>query len=100
MDNLSDSDMIEKHQTHESIVLIHSKISFACEFHFSTTSPEIFAKYIDKLLNNKAVGHNSLKATFIKLSGAQLSNSLCNFLTYHGIILSVRYETCRDKPHF
>ena len=79
MDNLSYRDMIEKHQTHESIVLIRSKISFAREFHFSTTSPEIFAKYIDKLQNNKAVGYDGLKATFIKLSGPQLSNCLCDF---------------------
>ena len=41
-------------------------ISFACEFNFNITSPEIFAKYIDKLQNNKAVGYDGLKATFIK----------------------------------
>ena len=81
MDNLSYSDMIEKHQTHESIVLIRSKISFAREFHFSTISPEIFAKYIYKLQNNKAVAYDGLKATFIKLSGPQLSKSLCDFFS-------------------
>ena len=79
MDNLSYSDMTGKHQTHESIVLIRSKISFAREFHLSTTSPEIFAKYIDKLQNSKAVGYDGLKATFKKLSGPQLCNSLCDF---------------------
>ena len=66
IDNLAFSEMIEKHQTHESIVLIRSKISFACEFNFNITFPEIFAKYIDKLQNNKAVGYDGLKATFIK----------------------------------
>ena len=66
IDNLTFSEMIEKHQTHESIVLIRSKISFACEFNFNITSPEIFAKYLDKLQNNKAVGYDGLKATFIK----------------------------------
>ena len=66
IDNLAFSEMIEKHQTHESIVLIHNKISFACEFNFNITSPEIFAKYIDKLQNNKAVGYDGLKTTFIK----------------------------------
>ena len=75
--NLAFSEMIEKHQTHESIVLIRSKISFACEFNLNITSPEIFAKYIDKLQKNKAVGYDGLKATFIKISGPQLCNSLC-----------------------
>ena len=89
--------MIEKHQTHESIVLIRSKISFACEFNFNITSPEIFAKYIDKLQNNKAVGYDGLKATFIKISGPQLCNSLCElFNMCQGVILSGRYETCWD----
>ena len=64
IDNLAFSEMIEKHQTHESIVLIRSKISFVCEFNFNIISPEIFAKYIDKLQNNKAVGYDGLKATF------------------------------------
>ena len=73
IDNLAFSEMIEKHQTHESIVVIRSKISFACEFNFNITSPE----YIDKLQNNKAVGYDGLKATFIKISGPQLCNSLC-----------------------
>ena len=36
---------------------------------FNITSPEIFAKYIDKLQNNKAVGYDGLKATFIKNIG-------------------------------
>ena len=43
-DNLAFSEMIEKHQTHESIVLIRSKISFTREFHFNITSSEMFTK--------------------------------------------------------
>ena len=66
IDNLAFSEMIEKHQTHGSIILIRSKISFACEFNFNITSPEIFARCIDKLQNNKAVGYDGLKGTFIK----------------------------------
>ena len=66
INNLAFNEMIEKYQTHKNIVLIRSKISFACEFNFNITSPEIFAKYIDRLQNIKAVGYNGLKATFIK----------------------------------
>ena len=66
IDNLAFSELIEKHYTHESIDLIRSKISFTCAFIFNFTSPEIFAKYIDKLQSNKAVGYDDLKASFIK----------------------------------
>ena len=78
IDNLAFSELIEKHYTHESIDLIRSKISFTCAFIFNFTSPEIFAKYIDKLQSNKAVGYDGLKASFIKkISVPQLCNSLC-----------------------
>ena len=49
MDNLAFSEMIEKRQTHECIVLIRSKISFARELHFNTTFPE---KKLPRTLTN------------------------------------------------
>ena len=77
LDRLTFSDAIAKHKNHESIILIHNRISFVYEFTFQVISPETFSKYINKLQNNKAVGHDGLKATFIKLSGTQLCSSLC-----------------------
>ena len=70
-------DAVVKHRNHESIISICNKISITHEFTFQGISPEIFAKYISKLQNNKAVGHDGLKATLIKLSGFQLCIALC-----------------------
>ena len=77
LDRLTFSDAIAKHKNHESIILIRNRISFVYEFTFQVISPETFSKYINKLQNNKTVGHDGLKATFIKLSGTQLCSSLC-----------------------
>ena len=88
MDNLAFSEMTETHQTHGSIVLIRRKISFAHKFHLNITSSETFAKYIDKLQNNKAVGYDDLKATFNKISGSQLCNSLFELFNRNIKVLS------------
>ena len=77
LDRLTFSDAIAKHKNHESIILIRNRIVFVYEFTFQVISPETFSKYINKLQNNKAVGHDGLKATSIKLSGTQLCSSLC-----------------------
>ena len=77
LDRFTFIDAIVKHRNHESIISIRNKISITHEFTFQVISAEIFAKCISKLQNNKAVGHDGLKATFIKLSGFHLCSSLC-----------------------
>ena len=77
LDRLTFSDAIAKYKNHESILLIRNTISFVYEYTFQVIFPETFSKYINKLQNNKAVGHDGLKATFIKLSSTQLWSSLC-----------------------
>ena len=77
LDRLTFSDAIAKHKNHESIILIRNRVSFVYEFTFQVISPGTLSKYVNKLQNNKAVCHDGLKATFIKLSGTHLCSSLC-----------------------
>ena len=96
LDRLTFSDAIAKHKNHESIILIRNRISFVYEFTVQVITPETFSKYINKLQNNKAVGHDGLKATFIKLSYSVVQFSVWNFqCVYNNFIFSVWNEASR-----
>ena len=77
LDRLRFIDVIAKHKTHKIINLIDNRISFTYEFTFKVIFPDIFGDYVNKLQNDKAIGHDGLKATFMELFGTQLCNSLC-----------------------
>ena len=47
-------------------------------FFFKTVSPECFQKYIDQLQPNKAVGHDGIRATLLKLAGPHFTKNICD----------------------
>ena len=78
LDSLSFDSAVTKHQSHDSIYLIRDKVSVTNEFFFHVITPTVLSRYINKLQNSKAVGHDGLKSIYIKLSGTHLCNSLCD----------------------
>ena len=75
LDSLTLDEAVQKHKYNESIHLIRNRVNFTDEFSFSFITPDIYSKYVSKLQNSKAVGHDGLKASF---SGSRLNSSLCN----------------------
>ena len=78
LDSLTLDEAVQKHKDHRSIHLIRNRVSVTDEFPFSFITPDLFSKYVSKLQNSKAVGHDGLKASFLKLSGSRLNSSLCD----------------------
>ena len=78
LDNLTFDSAVNKHQNHESIYLIRDQVSGINEFSFHVITPAVLSRYVNKLQNSKAVGHDGLKSIYIKLSGTHLCNSLCD----------------------
>ena len=72
LDSLTLDEAVQKHKDHRSIHLILNRVSLTDEFSFNFITPDVFSKYVSKLQNSKAVGHDSLKASFLKLSGSRL----------------------------
>ena len=80
LDILSLHNVIHKHETHNSILLIKDHVSTSCSYSFSfnTISVDIIDKYIGNLKLNKAPGYDGLNARFVKLAGSNLNASLCS----------------------
>ena len=78
LDSLSFDSAVTKHQSHDSIYLIRDKVSVTNEFFVHVITPTVLSRYINKLQNSKAVGHDGLQYIYIKLSGTHLCNSLCD----------------------
>ena len=64
LDSLTLDEAVKKHKDHGSIHLIRNRVSLTDEFSFSFITPDVFSKYVGKLQNSKAVGHDGLKASF------------------------------------
>ena len=77
LDKLDYDSAILKHSKHSSLTLIKCAKSDAMPFYFKTVTTDIFLKYIKKLNAKKAVGHDEIQAFFIKVSGENYINSLC-----------------------
>ena len=59
--------LLDKNSSHSSVELIKKNMSSGRLFDFSVVSVEIFHKYIDNLDAKKAIGHDGLNATFLKI---------------------------------
>ena len=70
-------DAIAKHASQTSISLINQYILGNYEFSFSPISVQLTSKYISLLKSNKAVGHDGLRAAFLKCSGDNVPKPLC-----------------------
>ena len=58
LDNLTFDSAVNKHQNHESIYLIRDQVSGTNEFIFHVITPTVLSRYVNKLQNSKAVGHD------------------------------------------
>ena len=78
LDILNLGEVIAKHASHKSIELIKRHVTASDTFFFKAVSPECFQKYINQLQSNKAVGHDGIRATFLKLAGPHFAKNLCD----------------------
>ena len=74
LDNLTLDSAVNKHRNHESVFLIHDQDSVTNGFFFKAITPAVLSRYVNKLQNSKAVGHDGLKSIYFKLSSTHLYN--------------------------
>ena len=81
LDILNLGEVIAKHAaSHKSIELMNHHVTTSDTFFFKAVIAECFQKYIKQLQSNKAVGHDGIRTTFLKLAGPHFAQNLCDLL--------------------
>ena len=83
--------VIQKHSTHDSVTNILKCNTSTTPFVFSLITTDQFTKYVNSMKCKKAVGHDGIKALFLKVAGDNSASSLCNL--YNSCISSCSFPT-------
>ena len=78
LDTISFHQAVSKHASHKSIKLIKSHVMIQFEFHFTPIFPETLHAYIHDIKSKKAVGHDGLSISFVKMLNIDNLRSLCD----------------------
>ena len=76
--NKRDSVSNHLHSSDSSVELIRNNITSGRVFDFIVVSIKFFHKCTNSLIANKAIGHDSLNAKFLKLCGSHIAKPNCN----------------------
>ena len=93
LDILNIGKVIAKHASHKSIELIKRHVTTSDTYFFKAVSQECFQIYINQLQSNKSVGHDGIRATFLKLAGPHFAQNLCDLFNTFLVVFLLKWNS-------